>query len=74
MAVNVKGLPDGLYEFGVVTAGTPEFKTDLKGTETFQARIKGGQIVQVIGPRQRETKTGAAVATAGAPGLVQKPR
>jgi|WetSurMetagenome_2_1015567.scaffolds.fasta_scaffold77569_2 hypothetical protein len=71
-SVNIKGLSDGLYEFAVVTASTSEFKAELKGTEPFQARIKGGQIVEVIGPRQRETMTGATCASLGAPGLIMK--
>jgi hypothetical protein len=72
MSVNTKTIPDGIYDFGVVTAGTSEFRTDIKGTEAFQARIKDGQIVELIGPGQRETMTNATCATAGAPGLISK--
>jgi hypothetical protein len=72
ISVDVKGIANGLFEFGVLTSGTPDFKTDLKGTETFQARIKNGQLVEMTGPRERLTGVRATCASAGVPGLIPR--
>jgi hypothetical protein len=72
VSVDVKGIADGMFEFGVVTSGTPDFKTDIKGTETFQARIKNGQLVEMTGPRERLTGVCLTAAAAGVPGLIPR--